>query len=458
MKTTSFLVTTLLVSLIASAQNIGINKPTPLFKLDVNGSINTDSFYRIQGQRVLSAFANTSTLDGVNYTFVGVEAGNSNTTGTFNTATGFRALYSNTTGTANTANGVYALYSNISGSDNTAIGANALFSNTFGRFNSAVGSGALKFNTEGTSNSAVGCNALRSNSTGSSNTAVGADALFNNSTGSANTAIGASAMYSANTGSYNVAVGIDALLSANTGNYNTAIGSSALRSNNSGNYNTAVGGEALIFSANASYNTAIGYHAGYGINAGWNNTLIGAEANVSFSGQYNSIAIGNASSCPDNSTVRIGNPANWSYGGYANWTNISDGRYKTNVQENVHGLDFIMKLRPVTYQLDVSGLFKQTNSNSAASSNEQMMQAIAEKEKMVWTGFIAQEVETAANQVGFNFSGVDKPRNENGLYGLRYAEFVVPLVKAVQEQQQMIVEIQKEIALLKEQNKLLMKN
>ena len=28
---------------------------------------------------------------------------------------------------------------------------------------------------------------------------------------------------------------------------------------------------------------------------------------------------------------------------------------------------------------------------------------------------------------------MDAPKNENDLYGLRYAEFVVPLVKAVQE-------------------------
>jgi hypothetical protein len=49
------------------------------------------------------------------------------------------------------------------------------------------------------------------------------------------------------------------------------------------------------------------------------------------------------------------------------------------------------------------------------------------------SGFIAQEVEKAANEMGFVFSGIDKPQNENGLYGLRYAEFVVPLVKAVQE-------------------------
>jgi hypothetical protein len=68
---------------------------------------------------------------------------------------------------------------------------------------------------------------------------------------------------------------------------------------------------------------------------------------------------------------------------------------------------------------------------------------------MVQTGFLAQEVEEAARLVGFDFSGVDKPRNEKDLYGLRYAEFVVPLVKAIQEQQAMIEKLQREIEALR---------
>ncbi len=51
-----------------------------------------------------------------------------------------------------------------------------------------------------------------------------------------------------------------------------------------------------------------------------------------------------------------------------------------------------------------------------------------------------------ANELGYDFSGVDAPRNEDDHYGLRYAEFVVPLVKAVQEQQEMI-ESQKQLFL-----------
>ena len=56
------------------------------------------------------------------------------------------------------------------------------------------------------------------------------------------------------------------------------------------------------------------------------------------------------------STARFGNSATTSYGGWANWTNVSDGRFKKNVRTNVPGLAFITRLRPITYNLDATGL------------------------------------------------------------------------------------------------------
>jgi hypothetical protein len=70
------------------------------------------------------------------------------------------------------------------------------------------------------------------------------------------------------------------------------------------------------------------------------------------------------------------------------------------------------------------------------------------KEAIRYTGFLAQDVETAAREIGYDFSGVDAPKNEKDPYGLRYAEFVVPLVKAVQEQQTMIDEKDQQIVAL----------
>ena len=122
----------------------------------------------------------------------------------------------------------------------------------------------------------------------------------------------------------------------------------------------------------------------------------------------NSIALGNGVSINTDNTITIGNDQVTSIRGTVNWTTLSDGRYKTDVQENVVGLDFINQLRPVSYELK-------------------------SQKGIRYSGFIAQEVEVVAESIGYDFSGVKKPQNADDIYGLRYAEFVVPLTKAVQE-------------------------
>jgi hypothetical protein len=62
---------------------------------------------------------------------------------------------------------------------------------------------------------------------------------------------------------------------------------------------------------------------------------------------------------------------------------------------------------------------------------------------------VAQEVEEAAKKLDYDFSGVDAPKNEEDVYGIRYSAFVVPLVKSVQEQQKQIEEQHNEIKELK---------
>ncbi len=42
-------------------------------------------------------------------------------------------------------------------------------------------------------------------------------------------------------------------------------------------------------------------------------------------------------------------------------------------------------------------------------------------------------MEAAAKKLNYEFSGVDKPQSKDRVYGLRYDNFVVPLVKALQE-------------------------
>jgi len=75
---------------------------------------------------------------------------------------------------------------------------------------------------------------------------------------------------------------------------------------------------------------------------------------------------------------------------------------------------------------------------SMSPPDEITLKSRNDKSSIRYTGFIAQEVEATVNELGVAFSGVDAPTNKESHYGLRYADFVVPLVKAVQEQQAQI--------------------
>ena len=112
-----------------------------------------------------------------------------------------------------------------------------------------------------------------------------------------------------------------------------------------------------------------------------------------------------------------------------NWTATSDGRFKKNVRQDVPGIDFVDGLRAVTYNFDVAELAKFT----AEAIPDNLKHDYAAKNDIRYSGFIAQEVEDLANALGHEFSGVDAPQHEKDTYGLRYSEFVVPMVQATQE-------------------------
>ena len=130
---------------------------------------------------------------------------------------------------------------------------------------------------------------------------------------------------------------------------------------------------------------------------------------------------------------------------------ISDGRYKNNVKENVAGLEFIKRLRPVSYNDDVHGLIKHVNVSKdkrvPKNSEEARQNEVAanKKESIRYTGFIAQEVATAVRKSGYEFSGVYTPPTDAGIYGLDYQSFVAPLVKSIQQLNKKIEDRQKEI-------------
>lgn len=315
------------------------------------------------------------------------------------------------------------------------------------RLRNSAGAELLHMHSDDTTNIFIGYNAAKnyaSSFTIKDNIFIGSYAGSNNSTGYYNTVVGSTALKSNTTGHGNTVFGFQALFLNNTGNYNTALGTSALQINNGGNYNVAVGTNTLNSTYASEYNTAVGFNAGGTYDHGYNNVFLGANTGTNSSGYYNVITIGQGTIATNVSQVTIGNGATATYRAYASWSNISDGRFKKNIKENVHGLDFIQLLRPVSYQLDAAGLDgflhknvkQKVDKNSAAAAV--YTKALNEKAAITYTGFVAQEVETAANKIGFNFSGLDAPGNADDVYSLRYADFVVPLVKAVQEQQAII--------------------
>lgn len=408
------------VWLVTFSQNIGIGTQTPKGKLHIKGSADT-------AQLVIDAHSGQTTAqplirlrnalgkdlmhissDDTTNTFLGLNAGSNNERHLlqFNTFIGSQAGFSNTKGWSNTALGYSALYSNLKGGRNTAIGATALYSNISGDANVAVGHGALKNNLEGTNNVAVGLDALSSNTAGFGNIATGVGALqFNES------------------GSYNSAHGYQALSFSREASYNTAQGYHSLFENISGTNNTAVGTYALYLNKTGNNNTAVGYLAGTNSNSYSNTTAIGAQASI------------NA-----NNKIRLGNTNVTVIEGQVAFSHPSDARFKYDIRNNVPGLDFVLKLNPVTYYFDEESL---AFYNKTGVINNNIARPVSYNiSDQLHTGFLAQDVEKAAKELGYSFDGIHTPANDRDHYSLAYSQFIMPLVKAVQEQQSMISQLQ----------------
>ena len=336
--------------------------------------------------------------------FFGEGSGQATTTGLANTAMGYNSLYSVTTQSENTAIGFWSLRANQA-SGNTGVGCFSLLGNTTGYFNTAVGHTPCSANREGIGNSAFGNLSLNNNSTGNENTAIGMSALRNNK-GSNNTSVGAWAGNNNDDGSYNTSTGHKAMSNNFSGHFNSAYGILSLDDNESGSLNSAFGAFAGPTLSNLTNTTALGYFA-----------------KPTASNQ-----------------VRIGNNNVTSIGGKVSWSTLSDGRFKREVREDVSGLEFIKQLRPVSYVVDDQAINKFLRIPDHNVPQDNPARTVVTRQ----TGFIAQEVEAVIKKTGFVFGGVEAPQNDGDHYSIRYAEFVVPLVKAVQE-------LSKEIEALKQQ-------
>ena len=319
--------------------------------------------------------------------------------------------------------------------------------------NSSLGAQSLQYNGSGDNNSAVGFAALIDNIDGNQNTAIGSFSLDANVSGSQAVAIGYGAMQNISNTAFaytlkNVAIGFEALKglppsSNNNGNANTGVGYYALTNNSSGGNNAALGESALRANNAGSNNTAVGTTALNNMTTGSFNTAVGASSYPSITTLANFTALGyfTGTSTSVSNSVEIGNTSVTSIKGQVAFSTYSDQRIKDNIRDNVPGLSFIEQLKPVTYNLNIhrqNAMLYGKDKPDTANWNEKY-----DIEKMTMTGFLAQDVAAAADKVGYNFSGITRPVNENDLYTLRYQDFIMPMVKAIQEQQS-IIETQNE--------------
>lgn len=257
------------------------------------------------------------------------------------------------------------------------------------------------------------------------NTAVGNEVLQANTSGHSNTANGYRALYSNETGTSNTANGRDALYSNETGNNNTANGRGALQANIGGSENTANGYAALLDNTTGNANTAIGYVAIEDVTTGSNNTGIGYRAGTSSSPsgsittQSNVICLGN------NSITAL----------YCAETTIlsSDGRDKTDVEDFTAGLDFVNKMRPVTYRWD-------KRADYLDDENTDLLAIVPDgthKRPKQHVGFIAQEIEVLEQELGFATSKDSQlfcnTNEDDTAMGIKYERLIPVLVNAIQE-------------------------
>lgn len=351
-----------------------------------------------------STTGNTGIVDGTNY--IGTAAST-------NVDVAFRRnnLAAGKIGATSTSFGLNALTSGAS-TNGSAFGLNALAANT-GANNTAVGTNALAANNTPADNTAIGFNALAANTlnsgAGNLNTAVGSSSLAALNGGARNTSVGALALSGVNGNASldNVAVGYNALPGGGTIDQSIAIGSGTLSGSGSG----------------TTRSTAIGFNAGNAISTSIDNVIIGWSAQGSGSVARNQIVIGASASANADNTVTLGNTSIGILRCAATTiTALSDRRDKADIVKLAEGIDFINKLKPVTYTW-----------NTRDKSKIGIKAA----------GFIAQDLlDLQQNSaIGENLDLVSY--NNPDRLEARYGNLLPVIVKGIQEQQAEIEALKK---------------
>lgn len=239
------------------------------------------------------------------------------------------------------------------------------------------------------------------------------------------TIIGANAMNSALTAGYSTIIGADAAVSGTDYQKSTAVGAAAMRK---GTHISSVAvGFWCIPNMSSEECVFIGDSAGYR----------DVQGNVLSGKISNSIAIGFNARVNGNNEIQIGKQGQTLYAP----TNVnirSDRRDKTDIEPLEKGLEFVMKLKPVTGYYDrrdsyVDELFKDLPEEERAEKVRKWWSKPkkdgSHKEDRLRHWFIAQDVAALEAEYG----QLPMVNLKNDTYTIEYETFIPVLTKAIQE-------------------------
>jgi len=341
-------------------------------------------------------------------TYIGNSAGlNDDFINNFNVGIGNAALYSSTTGDYNTANGIQALYLNTVGNNNTAIGKTALLFNEIGSKNTAIGANSLYSNTGGDFNTSIGYFSNVGSENLTNATAIGAYAEVGQSN---SLVLGSIAGENGATSDVNVGIGTttpDTKLEVQGSNGVTSRLTSATGTDVNFDFKRT-GSDWRI------HNTA--------------GLLLFGQSGDDLATVTDVLRLGGGSVTPaDDNNVTLGNSS-------LRWTNVfavngtiqtSDQNLKKDISGLNYGLETVMKMNPVTFR------WKDGNIDNSQQH----------------IGFLAQDLQKVLPEIVVDHEwketseGNQKEWQPTDKLGVNYAEITPVLVKAIQEQQQVIDEL-----------------
>lgn len=177
-----------------------------------------------------------------------------------------------------------------------------------------------------------------------------------------------------------------------------------------------------LVASSSPYATVLANNAAYEVQLGTNNTIRTA---VDSSGNLYPVV--------DNAYTVGKSGKRWSAVWAANaLIQTSDKRQKTEIAESDLGLDFINALRPVSYKFKVGANVVDIIDKGVDDEGERITETVVTPRAGVRNhyGLIAQEVKDVIGDKDFGGYVHDQEADE---IGLRYDEFIAPLIKAVQE-------------------------